>query len=290
MSSSAILDPALLSLYIPPLAAIPFLRHGFSTRACGNLATRYGPSSTVATNRRRFADAVGIDGDHVAHFALTHSSRVGLVTAADTVAIDSTPYRISIRGLLVDATPDDLHFVTPQGIPNQHGIDSLITTEAGVGLFMLVGDAAPVIMLAPQGRALALAHVGLAGTVNRVLEHTIQALCQAGDCRPEDLTVGIGPTAGPCCYDLSQSMTWAQVVAPVFFARFGPHTDAVYQKVDHFFFDLPQAIAMVLRDGGISAQHIHTLNSCTACPDSPFFPASSGVAGRFGALVALQQP
>lgn len=273
---------------IPELLTLPYIQHGFSTRTCGNLATRYGPPAEVAAARRTFARLAGIDPNRVAHFALTHSSRVGMVSDADAVAIDETPYRISIRGLLVDAGPRDLTFTNTQGVPNQQGVDSLITTVPGVGLFMVVGDSAPVILAARNGKAVALAHVGIVGTVNHVLENTIQAVCRAAVCRPSDIVAGIGPTVGPCCYALAQSITWGQVVSPHFFNEYGPKGPGIVIRNDQYFFDLPAAITDVLRREGLLPSMIHAMNVCTACANTPFFSHHAGVAGRFGALVALR--
>lgn len=273
---------------VPALAALPFLRHGFSTRTCGNLATRYGSPAEVAHARRNFAAHVGVDSNRVAHFALTHSSRVGLVSEADAVAIDETPFRISIRGLLADAGPRDLSFTNVQGVPNQQGVDSLITTTPGVGLFMIVGDSAPVLLADRYGRAIALTHVGIVGTVNHVLENTIQALCRVAACRPSDIVAAIGPTVGPCCYALSQSVTWGQVVSQAFFNEYGPQGPGIVVRDNQYFFDLPAAITDVLRRKGLLASMIHAANVCTACAGSAFFSHHAGVAGRFGALVALK--
>ncbi len=274
-------------LQVPALAELPFLRHGFSTRACGNLATRYGPPAEVAAARRRFASLVGIHPANVAHFALTHSSRVGLVSEADTVAIDDTPYRISIRGLLADASSQDLHFTTVQGISNQQGIDSLVTATPNVGLFMIVGDSAPVMLVAPAGRGVAMVHVGLVGTVNHVIDHTVESLCRVAECDPSELIAAIGPTVGPCCYALGQSVTWGQVVSSAFYAAYGPTGPGIVVRKNRYFFDLPAAIKALLARNGLTPTNIHALNICTACADSPFFSHSAGVAGRFGALLAL---
>ena len=275
-------------LRIDELTRLPFLNHGFSTRACGNVATRYGAAAEVAAARRTFARVVGIDPQHVAHFALTHSSRVGLVGESDAMAIDEKPHRISIRGLLVDASPHDLNFTNAQGVPNQQGVDCLVTTSQNVALFMVVGDAAPVILTTRNGKAVALAHVGLAGTVNHILEHAIEALCSITGSRTSDVIAGIGPTVGSCCYALAQSITWGQVVAPHFFKEFGPNGPGIVLREGQYYFDLPAAITDILRREGVLASQIFSSGLCTACDNSPFFPHSRGVAGRFGTLVSLR--
>lgn len=288
--ASSSLDPEVASpiVRVSGLVGLPFLQHGFSTRTCGNLATRYGPPAEVGAARRTFARVAGIDAGRVAHFALTHSSRVGLVSDPDSMPIDSTPHRISVRGLLADASPRDLSFINAQGIPNQQGVDSLITTTRNLALFMVVGDAAPVIITTRQGKAVALVNVGLVGTVNNVLENTIEALCHLVACQASDLIVGIGPTVGPCCYALAQSLTWAQVVSPAFFQRHGPNAPGIIIRDEQYFFDLPRMISFLLEQTGVQTSNIHSIDLCTACPDTAFFGHYAGVAGRFGALVALR--
>ena len=282
MAAEATLPPL---VQIPELNAFPFIRHGFSTRACGNMATRYGAPADVSRARVDFAGLVGVSSQRVAHYALTHSSRVGLVNETDAVAIDSTPYRISIRGLLIDAGPHDLQFTTTQGVVNQQGVDSLVATTPGVALFMVVGDSAPVMFIAPEGRAIAMAHVGIVGTVNHILEHTIEALCRIAECTPQQLTVGIGPTVRSCCYALGQSVTWGQIVSTRYYERFGPQGPGIVLRQGTYYFDLPTAIQAILQDNHIPATAIHDSNLCTACADSLFFSHAGGVAGRFGAIL-----
>lgn len=282
------LDDAPPILRIPALLDLPFVQHGFSTRTCGNLATRYGPPAEVAAARRTFARLTGIDSNRVAHFALTHSSRVGLVNDADAVPIDETPYRISVRGLLADAGPRDVHFTNAQGVDNQSGVDSLITTTPGVSLFMVVGDSAPVLLIAPGGKAIALTHVGIVGTINHILENTIRTLCRMVPCRPSEIIGVIGPTVGPCCYALAQSITWGQVVSHLFFDEYGPQGPGIVIRNDQYFFDLPAAITDVLRRERLLPSMIHSMNICTACAHTPFFSHQAGVAGRFGTLLALR--
>ncbi|MGE9551144.1 polyphenol oxidase family protein [Erwinia amylovora] len=64
-------------------------------------------------------------------------------------------------------------------------------------------DCLPVLIADSRQQQVAAVHAGLNGALGGVLIHTIRRLCERG-ATPDSLTLAIGPSIGPCCYELSE--------------------------------------------------------------------------------------
>jgi copper oxidase (laccase) domain-containing protein len=93
--------------------------------------------------------------------------------------------------------------------------------------------------------------------------------------RPGAVVAGIGPSIGPCCYQ----------VGPEVACSFREHGLTPVMRGDRL--DLWESTALQLSGAGVSA--IETADICTACNTSDFFSHRSedGVTGRFGLVAGL---
>ena len=144
----------------------------------------------------------------------------------------------------------------------------------------------PVVLFDPRQRRLAAAHAGWRGTAQAVSPAAVMSLTRAGSA-PEDLVVAIGPSIGPCCYEVD---------APVI-DRF----EAVFPGVSEAWFtpkgpgkwmlDLWRANVDQLRQAGVRAERIEVLGLCTGCrPDLLFSYRRERGAGRLVTVAALPGP
>jgi YfiH family protein len=78
-----------------------------------------------------------------------------------------------------------------------------VTTEPEVPLAISTADCLAITAYDPRARALAVAHVGWRGTASGGAQATVRALSAAG-ARPERMRVAIGPSIGPCCYEVDE--------------------------------------------------------------------------------------
>jgi YfiH family protein len=117
----------------------------------------------VAENRRRFAAALGATPVWLHQ---VHGNQV---------------VRLSSAGL--DAEPVSA--------------DAAWTDEPWLACTVQVADCMPVLMAAPQGRAVAAAHAGWRGLAGGVLEAALEALCEGTGCTPAEVDVWLGPCIGP---------------------------------------------------------------------------------------------
>jgi YfiH family protein len=78
-----------------------------------------------------------------------------------------------------------------------HEADAAFTTQPGVACTVLVADCLPVLLAAPEGRAVGAAHAGWRGLAAGVLEASVEAICGAARCAPADLQAWLGASIGP---------------------------------------------------------------------------------------------
>lgn len=157
--------------------------------------------------------------------------------------------------------------------------DSLITAAPGVPLLMRFGDCTPVLLCDPVQRVVALAHAGWRGVVAGVVEATIRTMQEQLACDVTTIWAGVGPTIGPCCYevgaDVAEEITYACPAS----------ADVTHQRGSHIYADLPAAVEAQLRAAGV--KHVEQAALCTACHVDEFFShrAENGRTGRFGVLL-----
>lgn len=157
--------------------------------------------------------------------------------------------------------------------------DALVTATAGVPLLMRFGDCAPVILCDPVLRVAAMAHAGWRGIVAGVVEATVRTMTDGLGCRTANVWTGVGPTIGPCCYEVGADV--AQRIAEAC----PTGANIVREENGRTYADLPGAVEAQLRAAGI--QLIEQANLCTACHVDEFFShrAERGHTGRFGVVL-----
>ena len=103
--------------------------------------------------------------------------------------------------------------------------------------------------------------------------------------RPEACLAVIGPSIGPCCYEVGEE------VAGRFRAAFGNRAAELLHETDGgIHLDLWQANQVQLEEIGMDVQNIDRADTCTACNSDIFFSyrADQGTTGRIGAMIALK--
>lgn len=160
--------------------------------------------------------------------------------------------------------------------------DIILTNKPHVTLFMRYADCVPLVYVDPVKRALALAHAGWRGTIQRVAAKAVEEMVQHYGSKPSDLLVGVGPAISVAHYEVGPD-----VVAEVE-AAFGRLAEALLPQYDgRRHFNLAKANQLVLEEAGV--KNIEVSNECTFANQQDWFShrGSGGTTGRFGALLAL---
>jgi YfiH family protein len=158
--------------------------------------------------------------------------------------------------------------------------DVVVSRAGGVGACVSVADCVPVLLADPETGAVAAVHAGWRGTLARAAAEGIAALAREAGAPASRLLAAVGPSIGPCCYEVSPDL------AARFREAFGP--EAVREgRAPRL--DLWAANTAVLRAAGVAADRVAVLGRCTSCERELFFSHRRD-AGRTGRQVAFIAP
>jgi YfiH family protein len=87
-----------------------------------------------------------------------------------------------------------------QGPGNYCG-DGLLTDRSGIWLTISVADCLPVYIYDPEKAIIGIVHAGKKGTKSHILENALLSLCQRFDSSPKNVSILLGPSICPRCYD-----------------------------------------------------------------------------------------
>jgi YfiH family protein len=191
----------------------------------------------------------------------------------------------------------DLHAGPPAFLRQVHGADVLaakqaglvgradvvVTDRPGLPLAIFTADCVPLVLYDPVGRRLVLAHAGWRGTAAAAARAAAGALIAAGGA-PETFVGAIGPSIGPCCYEVDEPVIerldagfpgdwqgWVTATGP-----------------GKWMLDLWRANVEQLRMDGLDPARIDNLGLCTSCRADLFFSYRRGRGqGRLVAVAAL---
>ncbi|MFP3896217.1 MAG: peptidoglycan editing factor PgeF [Anaerolineales bacterium] len=207
----------------------------------------------VAANHRAIHSALDIEAGDVVNAQQVHGARVTVAASGD-------------GGRTLKKT------------------DALICKTPGLTLMMRVADCVPIFFYAPRPPAVGLVHAGWRGTMEGVAARAAEAMVSAFGCRPEEMMAGLGPSIGPCCYEVG-----TEVVVQVRKA-FGTQADELLTPSPNqgrAYLDLWRANVLQLQ--GVGVDQIETAGICTCCLRDEFYShrGEEGHTGRLAALIGL---
>ncbi len=229
--------PATLEILTSPALTA---RHGFFTRKGGassgvfaGLNCGVGSSDLteiVAINRARVAEAMGVPPSALVAVHQVHSARA-----------------VAVAGPL----------------PVRPEADAMVTSTPGILLSVLTADCQPVLFQDAKAGVIGAAHAGWRGSVDGVLEATLDAM-EALGARRSEIHAVIGPSISQAAYE----------VGPEFFDRFryeNPESKKFFANGpgDRMLFDLPGYGLSRLRAAGVG--HAEWTGHCTYSDASRFY-------------------
>lgn len=214
----------------------------FSERADGDCGAQ-------GAGRRPFLASCGIAASDVVRGHQVHGVSVASAREEDRG-----------RGSAADAPP----------IPET---DALVTNIHGLALAVLVADCVPVYLYDPKRRVIGMVHAGREGTFRNIAGETVRAMTREYGSLPEDVHALIGPSAGPCCYEVSLEMAeqWRDEGLPA----------------NGRFLNLWEANALQLSNAGVLRERIAVSALCTICSGRFFSHRAHADGARSMALLML---
>jgi YfiH family protein len=252
-------------LQLAPFKKLPWLVHGFSTRTGGasildghqvlNLSfMEWDSKENVLENRQRFQSAIGARDFTVLPIKQIHSDVIHIFPAAPAEPCKG---------------------------------DASATDEPGLLLAVQTADCVPILLVDPKKRAVAAIHAGWRGTLARISEKAVGRLRLEFGSKPANLLAVLGPSIGPCCYEVGTELVtkftaqFAEAAEyfdeprsgeepnPLQWLNMAPPGHQPLPKNVHL--DLRKANRSQLLAAGLRPQNIFRSELCTACRTDLFF-------------------
>ncbi|MGV8057226.1 MAG: peptidoglycan editing factor PgeF [Smithellaceae bacterium] len=155
--------------------------------------------------------------------------------------------------------------------------DAIVTNRPGLAICIKTADCVPVFIADRVKKVIAVVHSGWKGTALAICAKVIGLMQNQYACLPRDILAAIGPSIGPCCYEVDS------VAADAFATQKGNESFLFPKKTKNkWMLDLPEANRRQIINCGIPEENIETSGFCTSCNQDLFFShrASGGVTGR----------
>lgn len=293
LSSAAKKNTKIEILDATNLSKLPWLVHGFSTRA-GGFSRLYGGSAlnlgftakdsraAVDRNREAFLRKLGVSSGKYPWPLVT----------------------------LRQIHSDIIHHVCEPPKEQLVG-DGLITHTPELLLGIQTADCLPIILVDTKRKAVGVFHAGWRGTIKRIVEKGAGAMRLWFGTRPRDLQAAIGPGIHKCCYEVGPE------VREAFESQFAYAADLFHETQDsdpvrekypllfltarapghselpkRIFLDLVEANRRQLLTLGVPAKNITVSPLCTSCRTDLLFShrTEKGVTGRMMAVAGVHRP
>lgn len=164
-------------------------------------------------------------------------------------------------------------------------IDGIVTADAGPILSTVYADCTPLFFADSIRGVVGVAHAGWRGTVGKIGRNMVEIMTEKYGSDISDIKVGIGPTIGPCCYEVKGD------VASQFRAAFSDCSDILEATgEDVFKLNLWKANKAVALEAGILENNIEMDDHCTNCNGELFYSyrRDNGITGRMAAMIKLK--
>lgn len=160
--------------------------------------------------------------------------------------------------------------------------DALVVHRGAVAA-VATADCVPILLADPLSGWAAAVHAGWRGTVAGVVSAAVAA-ARADGIAAQDLHAALGPSIGPCCYEVGQEVADA----------FGQRGLSVIRTRGggRFYVDLRGCNRSLLSSAGLLPERIQACGPCTRCRSDLYhsFRSDRGGAGRQWSWVGWVDP
>ncbi len=146
------------------------------------------------------------------------------------------------------------------------GWDAIVTDQPGLLLTVRTADCVPMLLYDPGERVVAAVHAGWRGAVAGIVPRAIETMRDRFGSEPGVLEVGIGPSVGPCCYEVDRPVLtqlrerfsdWREVIEPT--------------GTDRAMLDLRTLVRRQAEGRGVQPGRIRAVRVCTMCHPGLFY-------------------
>lgn len=163
--------------------------------------------------------------------------------------------------------------------------DALVTSLEEVPLLIFTADCVPLAFIDKENKAIGLAHAGWKGTYGEIGKRTIELMQESYNTNPKDLLCVIGPSIGPCCYEVSDELV------DKFNTNFTTSGEKFYTIKDgNKMLDLWKINEYSIKSSGVPSENIINLGLCTSCQNDKFhsYRLDNKTSKRIGMLLQIK--
>lgn len=215
---------------------------------CGDTAEH------IAENRRLLAQRLGIAPDHIILPHQVHGAEVRQI-GADFLQLPENERRMIVEG-----------------------VDALVTNQRGICIGVSTADCIPVLLYDEVHHAVAAIHAGWRGTVQRIVQTTIDMMHLYYHTQPSELRAIIGPGISRDSFEVGDEVYEEFLqegfdMAVVACQRPNMKKEGSVDQPLKWHIDLPQCNALLLCQSGVPADRIQSSGICTYQHSDQFFSA-----------------
>ena len=156
--------------------------------------------------------------------------------------------------------------------------DALVTNKTDLCLAVRVADCVPILLFDTTNKIVASIHAGWRGSVKEIVVNTLKYMQDKYMVNPGDVIAGIGPSIGPCCFEVKEHV--ASQFKDSYVSWF---THKMGRTIDLWRVNYDQLIK-----GGVQKKNIEIANICTKCNlDKYFSYRATGEASSFACGIML---
>jgi YfiH family protein len=157
------------------------------------------------------------------------------------------------------------------------GTDGLASARPALCMAVLVADCVPVFVLDERLSLAGVAHAGRKGTALGITRNLVRLIASASGAPTTRLAAALGPSVGPCCYEVDRTTASALPGA------------CLKEREGRVFFDLWEANILQAVEEGVPRENTLMPPACTCCNPETFF-SHRAHRGRTGRQMALTVP
>ena len=146
--------------------------------------------------------------------------------------------------------------------------DAIVTNRRSLAVVVLTADCVPILLADEKSRVVAAVHAGWRGVYNNIVRATLSHLYNRFGIHPKELHVALGPSIGPCCYEVSEEL------AADFSERWGREYLSGEDGTPHL--DLPSLVMDQLLRYGVEFHRIQKRGQCTLCHQKRYYSFRGG--------------
>ena len=230
----------------PRIVAFSTTRHGgFSHGAYGdfNINPYCGDTpEAVADNRKALCRLLGVDEERLI-----------------------LPHQVH-RTEVVTVEPDFFSYASDRRAGMLEGVDAVMSDVPGVCFGVSTADCIPVIMYDAVRHAACVVHAGWRGTVARITEKAVAAMCRRYGSLPPDIFAVVGPGISAEAFEVGDEVYDE-------FSRNGFDMTSIAFRRGKWHIDLPSCNRLQLLECGIPEHNVQLSGICTYSSFDDYFSA-----------------